>query len=155
MDNMTAKSHISLVITSSRMMVMIRRCGQSLRMRYIGTLLGTLKHHVVMNASKVLLHKSVRRIGLTCWYILCNRNLQIRSWDSCLKGSIIINVSYFTAISSANSGQRSWIFLVNMGRRAYTTLKKADDKTSLVDMKLKFSNFVSNLPVSDMEPSSK
>ena len=80
-EKITMKSHISLVITKSIMAVMIRRCAQYLTICYNVTLLVTLKHQVVMNATMVLLHKSGRSMGLTCWYGLFRRDLQIRSWD--------------------------------------------------------------------------
>ena len=85
MEKMTANSHIPLVTSANVMTGMSIRCAQSLKMRYSSILLGKLKHHVVMNASMVLLQKPKRDIGLTCCYRLFRRDLQIRSWDSYLR----------------------------------------------------------------------
>ena len=68
-----------------QMAVMRIRCAQSLKISYSGTLLVTLKNQVVMNATMVLLHKSGRSMGLTCWYRLFRRDLYIRSWNSYLR----------------------------------------------------------------------
>ena len=81
MDNMTENSHNALVTTASAMTVMSRSCAQSLKMRYNGTLLGTLNHHAVMNKYKFLLQKHRRLIVLAFWYSLCSRDFQIRSRD--------------------------------------------------------------------------
>ena len=76
------KSLSALFATVSSMNGMCRSCEQSLRIREIGTLSGTLKHHVVMDAVKDFLQKPGRGIGLARWYGPFNRALHIRSGDS-------------------------------------------------------------------------